>query len=216
MGGGSGEAVELRQVLFALEDELGRRERIGKQSRLLRHAVGIEGGKGGGRHDGEPEPAVRIGGTTSSVPGNQGSGKGVKASAVMPMTESRPSGRLKRIGCSEDEMMTGTQTSGAKGLASPPVMKSSAVSWQRSKASSRKAEAGVSRCAGRKRTARKKLTAASSAISTAAGSSGSGNSSHSPTTMTVIALAGDRQPAQADERVEPEPVALLEVGGAHQ
>ncbi len=47
-------------------------------------------------------------------------------------------------------MMTGTQISGAKGLASPPVMNSSAADLQKVEAEQRAAPDGSSRCVGGK------------------------------------------------------------------
>jgi hypothetical protein len=109
-------------------------------------------------------------------------------------------------------MMTGTQTSGAKGLASPPVMKSSAVSWQRSKASSRKAESGVSRCAGGKTHRQKKIHRCQERDQHGGRQQRQRKFQPQPDDDDRDRLAGDRQPAQPDDRLEAQATAgALEV-----
>ncbi|MCY1304663.1 hypothetical protein D9M70_544240 [compost metagenome] len=82
------------------------------------------------------------------MPGYQGSGKGEKASAVIAITARPARMMLCDFGCDAEEMMTGTQSSGAKGLVSPPVMNKSPVICARSRPSSAKAAGGCSRWVG--------------------------------------------------------------------
>ncbi|MNT26455.1 hypothetical protein D3C72_1620280 [compost metagenome] len=99
-------------------------------------------------------PAVSTFGINRSVPGYQGRGKGEKARAVTPITARPARTMLCGFGCEAEEMMTGTQSSGANGLASPPVMKSRPVSCARSSPRSAKAAGGRNRCVGGKRSVR--------------------------------------------------------------
>ena len=55
MGGGGGEAVDLGQMLFAGQNQLGRRQRTGQLARLLCHLERVEAGDADREHDREPD-----------------------------------------------------------------------------------------------------------------------------------------------------------------
>ena len=59
MGRGGGKPIQLMQVFLPLQDQFRCRQRIREQARLLRYAIGIEGGKGSHRDDGAPHAQLQ-------------------------------------------------------------------------------------------------------------------------------------------------------------
>ena len=119
--GRGGEPVERREVLLALQDQLGRGERIGELARLLRDAEGVERHERQRADERDPHAADIVQRHLELSFGNQGSGRCTKTSTVAAPSVMAPSRNVLSAGCAVAETMTGPRSRIAKGFSRPPV-----------------------------------------------------------------------------------------------
>ena len=122
----------------------------------------------------------------------------------MPSIARTASATLCHFGCEADDMMTGTQTSGANGLARPPVMNRSAVSCARSMPSRAKAAGGSQPVRRRIADRQVGIDPGKERDQRAAGDQRQRELQPESDDENRDRLAADRQPAQPHDRLQPQ------------
>ena len=195
-----------RELLVARERELGRGQRVGELAGFVRDAVGVGGDEDDAADQRDPDADdVDVGRRRCARSGSQGSGRWkTERTRGDDRRRGRRGGRSSAAAASSPTPRPAPGAAARTGSASPPVSARRPPSCSAVVGELRRGEGDAGPVAGAEAEDEPEIEQRPRARSAPRHSiSGSGKPRPKSTKSTPDGLAGDRQPAQADQRIEP-------------